>query len=263
MTGYKEAATKCSVSVSKKGLWLTRRDRMQRETAENLVLSPFAVHSTVKIFRDSGAISACKGCCLSVCDLRGLRQHCTRNCSYAFWFCLYNFCVSLVQILGFWEVPSTASLHSGVHLSSQRAQWWDGGRQEVRPQVRNCQACADESSKPDLAWCWSFSAYCMVSNLYLCLLQHARANRAVPSPTCPAKPGGGVSRCYLFLLRGVHQQVSISLSLSYTYTHLNLSGFFHLSLSLSTYFPAHVQTSCLSDHCSLSSWGLKVSSTES
>lgn len=38
---------------------------------------------------------------------------------------------------GFWEVPSTASLHSGVHPGSQRAQCRDGGRQEIRPQVRS------------------------------------------------------------------------------------------------------------------------------
>lgn len=122
--------------------------------------------------------------------------------------------------LGFWEVPSTASLHSGVHPGSQWAEWWDGGRQEVHPQVRNCQACVKMSiAFLDLYRCWTFSSDCMVSNPSLSVFQHARANRAVPSPTCPAKPGGGVSRCYLFLLWGVHQQVSLS------HTHLILPLF--------------------------------------
>lgn len=109
--------------------------------------------------------------------------------------------MSLVHSLGLWEVPSTASLHSGVHPSAQRAQWWDGGRQEVCPQVKRlsstCQQVPQNKSSLDAQ---------------PCLLQHARANRAVPSPARPAKPGGRVSRCYLFMLRGVHQQVSVSLS---------------------------------------------------
>ena len=41
-----------------------------------------------------------------------------------------------ICVAGFWKVPSTASLHSGVHPGSQRAERRDGGRQEVRPQVR-------------------------------------------------------------------------------------------------------------------------------
>lgn len=67
--------------------------------------------------------------------------------SFALWFMFltsacFCFCVCLS---GFWEVPSTASLHSGVHPGSQRAERWDGGRQEVRPQVRNCTvACVTE-----------------------------------------------------------------------------------------------------------------------
>lgn len=154
-----------------------------------------------------------------------------------------------IPLAGFWKVPSTASLHSGVHPGSQRAERWDGGRQEVCPQVRNLHAQEHVRAAPthvslpclirfgyvieDRRWkvwiyvsgCWYFvvdlllncaaggvrSQPCTVteasadsgtvlSNLHLCVLQHARADRAVPSPTGPAKPGGSVSRRHLFLL---------------------------------------------------------------
>lgn len=150
-----------------------------------------------------------------------------------------------LSLAGFWKVPSTASLHSGVHTGTQWAECWDGSRQEVCPQVRNlhpllmdagillyimkynwyisfpncvvlraekslwtCRLPVDEVYRADrMLWQMlnlHWIAGAVVSNLHLFVLQHARANRAVPSPTGAAKPGGSVSRRHLFLLWGVH-----------------------------------------------------------
>lgn len=51
---------------------------------------------------------------------------------------------------GLWEMPAAASLHSGVHPGSQRAQRWDGSGQEVCPQVGNPVAgTSKEAPSPD------------------------------------------------------------------------------------------------------------------